>query len=88
MLDDGRIEMHCLSLLQRAEILKAAEVLKIDLAIILARPPASLRVWFSEQEQAIGIAPQLGNRMQIEADHLINIFLLRKVVLLCYETTQ
>jgi len=71
--------MHCLSLLQGAEILKAAEVLEIDLTIILAPPPTSRRVRFGEEEPAFGIAPQLGDRMQIEADHLINIFLLRKV---------
>src|SRR5262245_11183077 len=37
--DQGRVEMDMVSLLQRTEVLKAAQVLKVDLAVIFAPRP-------------------------------------------------
>ena len=44
MPDHGRIQMEMVILLQRAEVLKAAQVVKVDLAVILALAPPALRV--------------------------------------------
>ena len=60
-----------------AEVLETAQVLEVDLPVILAPCPASLRVWTGGEKQAVGVAPQLGDRVQIEANDFINIFLLR-----------
>src|SRR3954454_10463010 len=67
------------SLLQRAEILKAAQVVKVDLAVIFALGPAPLRVRAAIEEQTIGVVPQLRDRVQREINDCVNIFLLRKV---------
>src|SRR5712691_9443037 len=64
-----------------AEVLETAQVLEVDLPVILAPCPASLRVWIGGEKQAVGVAPQLGDRVQIEADDFINIFLLRIVAI-------
>ena len=47
--------MDRVSLLQRAEILKAAQVVKVDLAIIFAPRPPALWVRAGIQEQAVGV---------------------------------
>ena len=39
MPDQGRVEMDMGPLLQRAEVLKAVQVVKVDLAVILALAP-------------------------------------------------
>src|SRR5215831_19661227 len=57
--DQGRVEMDRVPLLQRAEILKAAPVVKVDLAVILALRPAALGVWASIEEQTGGVVAQL-----------------------------
>jgi hypothetical protein len=42
MPDQGRVKMDMVPLFQRAEILKAVQVVKVDLAVILTLPPAAL----------------------------------------------
>jgi hypothetical protein len=64
-----------------AEILETAQVLEVDLPRIFAPCPTALRVWSSVEKHAVGIAPQFGDRMQIEANNCINIFLLRIVAI-------
>ena len=65
----------------RAEVLETAQVLEVDFPIILPPCPASLRVRTGVEKQAVGVAPQFGDRMQIEADDFINIFLLRIIAI-------
>src|SRR5262249_45649442 len=77
--DHGRIERDLWRLLQPAEILNPAEVLKVDLAVILTLPPTWLRMRAGIKEQTAGIAPQLGDRVKLEVNDLIKIFLFRKV---------
>jgi hypothetical protein len=77
--DNSRIEMYMVGLLQRAKILKPAQVVKVDLAVVFTLSPWALRMGAAIQEPTVGIAPQLGERMQLEGDDLIEIFLLRKV---------
>ena len=60
-----------------SEILETAQGLEVDLPVILALCPASLGVRTGVGKPAVGVAPQLGDRVQIEADDFINIFLLR-----------
>jgi hypothetical protein len=77
--DNRRIEMYMVGLLQRAKILKPAQVVKVDLAVVFTLSPSTLRMGAAIQEPTVGIAPQLGDRMQLESDDRIEIFLLRKV---------
>ena len=79
MPNKGRVELDIGSPLQRAEILKPAQVVKVDLAVVLALGPAALGVRASIQEQAVGVAPQRRDRVQLEGNDFVNIFLLRKV---------
>jgi len=58
-------------------ILETASVLDVALAVILALCPASLRVRTCREQHAVGVAPQLGDRVQTEADDCITILLLR-----------
>src|SRR5215475_3523506 len=76
-------QMHMVNLRQRAERLKPAQVLPVNLAVILAVRPAPRRMWAGEQEATIGIAAQLRDRVQSEVYHGINILLLRKVAVYC-----
>src|SRR5262245_3893480 len=77
--DQGRVEMDMVSLLQRTEIFKAAQVLKVDLAVILALRPAALRVRAAIEEQTVGVVAQLRDRVQLKINDCVNIFLFRKV---------
>ena len=74
---DGGIQVQMRLIFSCAEILEMAQVLEVDLPVILAPCPASLRVRTGIEKQAVGVAPQLGDRVQIEADDFINIYLLR-----------
>jgi hypothetical protein len=51
--------------------------LEVDLPSIFAPCPTSLRVRTGVEKHAVGVAPQFGNGVQIEADDFINVFLLR-----------
>src|SRR5216683_3321967 len=77
----GAIQVQMRFIFPCAEVLETAEVLEVDLPVILAPCPASLRVWTGGEKQAVGVAPQLGDRVQIEADDCIYIFLLRIVAI-------
>ncbi len=70
-----------LIIFQRPQILKPAQVLPVDLAVVLALAPTTARVWAGIQEQAIGVAAQLRDRMEPEIDNYINIFLLRVIAI-------
>src|SRR5205809_7855318 len=73
----GGIQMQMRFLCPRAEVLETAQDLEVDLPILFAPCPTSLRVRTGIEKPAVGIAPQFGDRVQIEADDFINIFLLR-----------
>ena len=77
--DNRCIQMHIVRLRHGAKRRKAAEVLKIDFAIILPPRPAALGVRAGIEKPTIGVAPQLGNRVQVATDHFIQVFLLGKV---------
>src|SRR4029450_12358197 len=62
-----------------SEVLETAQGLKVALPVILALCPASLRVRTGGEKHAVCIAPQLGNRVQIEANDSTNLILLRIV---------
>ena len=55
MPDQGRIEMDMLPFLQRAEVLKAAQVVKVDLAVILALTAPAVRGGAGIEETAVGV---------------------------------
>src|SRR5262245_791390 len=79
MPDDGRIQMQMVRLRPGTEGRKAAEVLKIDFAIILTPRPTALGVQAGVEKSTVGVAPQLGNGVQVETDSCIKVFLLGKV---------
>lgn len=79
MPDDGCIQMQMVRLRQGAEGLKAAAVVKIDFAILLPPRPTALGVRAGVEKPTVGVAPQLGNRVQVETDSGIKVFLLGKV---------
>src|SRR5262249_22829351 len=58
-----------------------AQILEVDLPVILPPGPAALRVRTGVEQHAVGVAPQFGDGVQTEADDLINIFLLRVVAI-------
>jgi hypothetical protein len=79
MPDDGRIQMQMVRLRQGAEGLKTVEVLKMDFPIILTPRPAALWVRAGGEKPTVGVASQLGNRVQVETDRFIKVLLLGKV---------
>ena len=62
-----------------AKILETAHGLEVDLAVIFAPCPTALRVQSGVEKQAVGVAPQFGDGVQIEANDFIKICLLRIV---------
>src|SRR5262245_19809223 len=70
------IQMQMRFLLHGAAGFETAQGLEVDLAIIFAPCPTSLRVRTGIEKHAVGVAPQFGDGMQIEAGDFINIFLL------------
>src|SRR5215813_12156822 len=75
----GGIQMQMRRICSWAKVLEPAQVLEVDLPIIFAPCPTSLRVRTGIEKHAVGVAPQFGDGVQIEADDFINIFLLRIV---------
>src|SRR4030095_15653400 len=73
------IQMHMRFLWPRAEVLEPVQGLEVDLPIIFTLCPTTLRVRTGVEKQAVSVAPQFGDGVQIEADDFINIFLLRIV---------
>src|SRR2546426_874289 len=69
-------QMQMWFLLHGSEVLETAQGLEVDLPIIFAPGSPSLRVRTGEEKQAVGVAPQSGDRVQLEAGDFINIFLL------------
>src|SRR6267143_4001284 len=78
---DGGIQVQMRLLFAYAEVLETAQVLEVDLSSIFTPCPAALRVWPGVEKHAVGVAPQFGDRMQIEANNFLNIFLLRLVAI-------
>ena len=72
----GGIQMQMRLICSWAKVLEPAQVLEVDLPVLLPPCPTALRVRSGVEKHAVGIAPQFGDRMQIEADHGINIFFL------------
>src|SRR5436190_4227493 len=79
--DHGGEEMDMRFFLQRAERRKAGQVLEVDLAVILAPPPAPFGMGPGVEKQAVGVVPQFGDGMQLERYHLIQVLLLGKVAI-------
>src|SRR5262245_29391891 len=77
----GGIQMQMRLICSWAEILETAQVLEVDLPSIFAPCPTALRVRTGVEKHAVGVAPQFGDRMQLEADNFIYIFLLRIVAI-------
>src|SRR4029450_1887652 len=75
----GSIQMQMWFLWPRAEVLEPVQGLEVDLSIIFAPCPTSLRVRTGVEKHAVGVAPQFGDGVETEADDFINIFLLRIV---------
>jgi hypothetical protein len=73
---DGGIQVQMRLIFACAEILATAQVWEVDLPSIFAPCPTSLRVRSGGETPAVGVAPQFGDRLQIEAGDCINIFLL------------
>src|SRR5262247_556534 len=71
--------MHMRFLWPRAEVLEPVQGLEVDLAIIFTPCPTSLRMRTGVEKHAVSVAPQFGDRVQLEADDFINICLLRIV---------
>src|SRR3712207_5386736 len=71
--------MHIFSLRQRAQVFKPAQVREVDLARILALRSAAFFVRAGIEEETVGVAPQLGDRVQLERNNFIDVFLFRKV---------
>jgi hypothetical protein len=77
----GGIQMQMRFLSPGAEVLETAQDLEVHLPIIFAPCSTSLRVRTGIQKPAVGIAPQVGDGVQIEADDFIQIFLRRLVAI-------
>src|SRR6476619_445867 len=77
----GGIQVQMRLICSCAEVLETAQGLKVDLPVILALGPTSLWVRTGVEKHAVGIAPQLGDSVQIETNDFINIFLLRIVAI-------
>src|SRR5262249_15492162 len=63
-------------LLYGSEVFETAQGLEVDLPILFAPGSPSLWVRTGVEKQAVGVAPQSGDCVQIETDDFINIFLL------------
>jgi len=74
---DGGRQVERRLIFSCAEVLETAHVLEVDLPSLCALGPTSFWVWTGIEKQAVGVAPSSGDRVQIEADDFINIFLLR-----------
>src|SRR5215468_59919 len=77
----GGVHMHMRFLWPRAEVLESVQGLKVDLPIIFAPCPTALRVRTGVEKPAVGVAPQFGDGVQMEADDFINVFFLRIVAI-------
>src|SRR5215472_8422418 len=75
----GGIQVQMRGIFHGAEVLETTQGLEVDLAVIFAPCPTALWVRPSVEKPTVRVAPQLGDRVQIETDDGINIFLLRIV---------
>src|SRR5262252_7421228 len=69
----GGIQMQMRFLWPRAEVLEPVQGLEVDLPIIFAPCPTALWVRTGVEKPAVSVAPQCGDRVQMEADDFINI---------------
>ena len=75
----GGIQMQMRFIVHGSKVLDTAQGLEVDLAVIFAPGPASLRVRTSVEKPTVRVAPQFSDRVQLKVDDLIKIFLLRIV---------
>src|SRR5919202_2232732 len=75
------IQMHMRFLWPRAEVLEPVQGLEVDLPIIFAPCPTSLRVRTGIEKHTVSVAPQFGDGVQMETNDFIYIFLLRIVAI-------
>jgi len=78
---DGGIQVEMQLICAWAEVLETAQVLEVDLPVILPPCPTALWVRTGVEKEAVGVAPQFGAGVQLEAEDCINIFLLRLVTI-------
>src|SRR5262245_49463712 len=65
---DGGIQVQMRLIFSCAESLETAQVLEVDLPSIFTPCPTSLWVRSGVEKQAVGVAPQASDRVQIETD--------------------
>src|SRR2546429_2370797 len=58
---DGSIQVQMRLIFSGAEVLEAAQVLEVDLPVILAPCPTALRVRTGVEKHAVSVAPQFGD---------------------------
>src|SRR5215831_7788351 len=63
----GGIQMQMRRICSWAKVLEPAQVLEVDLPVILPPCPPALRVWTSVEKPAVGVAPQFGDGVQLKA---------------------
>ena len=73
----GSLQMEMRFLRPHSEVLETAQGLEADFPVILPPCPTSPRVRTGGEKHAVGITPQFGDRMPIEADDFITLLLLR-----------
>jgi hypothetical protein len=79
MPDQGRVERDLGPLRQRAQGLKAVQVVKVALAVRRALGPAALGVGPGLEEAAVGVVAQLGERGELEGHDLSKVVLFCKI---------
>jgi hypothetical protein len=75
----GRIQRQLWCIGHRAKVLATAQGLEVDLAVIVAPGPASLRVRTRVEQPPVRIAPPCGDGVQLTADDFIKLLLLRLI---------
>jgi hypothetical protein len=77
----GRIQMPMGCFGPGSEVLEPAQGLDVTLSILCAPGPTALRVRTGVENHAVGVAPPCGAGVQIEADNVSQVCLLRLVAL-------
>jgi hypothetical protein len=73
----GSIQMPMWFFCPGSEVLERAQGLDVNRSIICAPGPTALRVWTGGETPAVGLVPACSDGVPIEADHFIQVLLLR-----------
>jgi hypothetical protein len=76
---EGRVELDMRLLLQPPERCKAGQVMKVDLAAILAAPPPPVGMGARVEQHTVGVVAQFGDGMEIPRHDFISVRLLGRV---------